>query len=149
MPPDDLEWLRWVVAVALPALSAVGGVFLGAYMSQRREIKQRRSGFIERQLRELYSPLLGLREEIRAQSELRVSIQDKADVVWERLCDKAEKSQGPSGLKKLQEERGPIFLALIKYDNTKLREELLPTYRKMVATFRDNFWLAEPATRAH
>jgi hypothetical protein len=135
--------MEWIVSVALPALA---GVFLGSYMSGRRETMQRRSAFVERQLRELYSPLLRLREEIRTQSELGVTVQATADAVWSRLSAEAHAQR--VGIQYLKETRWPEFERVIEYDNTKLKDHLMPAYRKMVAVFRDNFWLAETALPA-
>jgi hypothetical protein len=38
---------------------------------------------------------------------------------------------------------------MIEYNNKQLREELLPLYDRMLQIFTEQYWLAEPATRAH
>jgi hypothetical protein len=140
--------LQWVIAVAVPALAALAGVFLGAWMSNRRDQSQRRVAFIERQLREFYGPLLSIRTEIRTLSELRVRIESACDAVWQRLTSEVE-TAGHEALVKLKADRWPSFEAVTTYDNEQLRSRLVPSYRKMLDLFRDNLWLAEPSTRSH
>ena len=92
--------------------------------------------------------MLGLRNEIRMRSELRVRIHDAADAVWRELCEQ-ERRVGIDALSDLSRTRGPKFDRLIEYDNKQLQEELLPTYRQMAKLFRENLWLADPDTREH
>ena len=46
-------------------------------------------------------------------------------------------------------DRWPLFKAIIEDDNNTLKEKLIPAYVRMVDTFRDKLWLAEPRTRDH
>ena len=151
MPPNDanyIELVRWGISIGVPAVSGLGGVLLGAWLSGRREARERQFAFIERQLRDFYSSLLGIHSEIRMRSELRVRVHDAADTAWRRLC--AEKRQiGVDSLQKLTEERGKEFTEIIEYDNRQLKEELIPAYRKMVNLFRENLCLAEPETKEY
>ncbi len=64
-----VELARWGISIGIPAASGLIGVTLGAWLSARREIKQRQLAFVERQLRDFYSPLLGIRNEIRMRAE--------------------------------------------------------------------------------
>jgi ABC-type phosphate transport system auxiliary subunit len=116
-------------------------------LSARREKGQRRYAFRERQLQDFYSPLLGLRMEIRARSDLRVQVRALAGSVWETLVAEARQSPDPEAMLKLERHRWPLFEKVAIYDDKKLPEELIPTYRKMLSIFRDNLWLAEPETR--
>lgn len=146
MASEWIELSRWVVSLLIPAVSGLCGVWIGARLTDRREIQKRRYDFITRQLDEFYAPLLGLRTEIRARSELRVRISGAANDTWQKLC--AER--GPSRVEaqeKLLRDRGPQFSAIIDHDNKQLREALLPAYRKMADTFRDRLSLAEEETR--
>lgn len=151
-----MEIWQWVVSVALPALAGLGGVLLGARMSERRDRAQRRAAFIERQLRELYSPLPGLRAEIQALTELREDAAGgAAGTTWEDLISKAQQRGGDdhqkriSEVQRVREERWPAFEAQIKFDNEQFKNHFLPSYRQMLKTLRDNLWLAEPCTREH
>jgi len=151
MPGNEanfLELARWGISIGVPAASGLGGVMLGAWLSGRRETRQRQLVFVERQLRKFYSPLLGIRSEIRMRSELRVRVQNAADTEWRRLCE--EKRQiGVDALQKLTYERGKEFTKIIEYDNRQLEEDLIPAYRNMVKLFRGNMWLAEPETKEY
>lgn len=151
MPANDasyLELVRWGISIGIPAVSGLGGVMLGAWLSGRRETRQRQLTFIEKQLSGFYSPLLGIRSEIRMRSELRVRVHQTADIEWRRLC-KENREIGAEALQKLTDERGNEFTEIIDYDNRQLKEELIPAYRKMVNLFRDNMWLAESDTKMH
>jgi hypothetical protein len=143
-----LELIRWGVAIVVPALSGLTGVVIGAGLTARREIRQRRHAFRERQLREFYSPMLGLRNEIKMRSELRVKVHDAAGSAWVTLAERAQ-AVSPEASQRLIDSRGPDFDKAIEYDNTKLEEALLPLYRQMAQLFRENLWLAEVETRAH
>ncbi len=143
------EVVRWGFSIAVPATAGLLGVVIGAWLTSRREKVQRRLGFIERQLKGLYSPLLGIRKEIELRSELRVRIHDATGAAWRDLCEDARGRGGVDALQELSDKRGPVFKGLIEYDNTQFRQELMPAYRKMVTTFRDNLWLAERETQAY
>ena len=143
-----LELARWGLAIAVPALSGLTGVVLGAYLTGRRDNAQRKLGFIEKQLNEFYSPLLGLRKEILTRSDLRMRVHDAAQTTWNELCSKARDAGGQE-LADLSRERYPEFEKLIEYDNRQLTEELIPSYKKMAIMFREKLWLAEPETTAY
>jgi hypothetical protein len=102
--------------------------------------------FIEKQLSEFYSPMVGLRAEIRMFGELRVKLQNEADAAWRELTKSVE--PGPES-QALTAARFPKFKALIEHDNTQFNERLMPAYRKMVELFREKLWLAENETRAY
>lgn len=148
-PPEQqsFEFARWVASVAVPAGSGLIGVVIGALLTSRRELKQRKLAFLEKQLSSFYSPMLGFRNEIKTHSAFRVRVQNEASTAWAQLCKDSE-GLGVEANQRISNERGPEFSRLIEYDNTKFDEELLPTYQKMVALFRDCYWLAEPETRA-
>lgn len=146
--PRWLELVRWGISIGVPAAAGLGGVMLGAWLTGKRETRQRELAFIERQLCGFYSPLLGIRSEIHMRSELRLKIQKTADAEWRSLCKEKQKV-GVDALQTLSSERGEEFQKIIEYDNQQLREELIPAYRRMVNLFRDNMWLAEPETKGH
>lgn len=145
---QSVELVRWAISIGVPALAGLAGVVIGAWLTGRRERSQRRLAFVEMQLNDFYSPILGLRNEIRMRSELRVRIHDTADVVWRELCENT-RQVSVEALGDLSRTRGPEFTKLIDYDNKQLQEELLPAYRQMAKLFRKNLWLADPDTREH
>jgi hypothetical protein len=140
---------QWGLSILVPAVAGFVGVLTGAWLSSRREREQRQYAFVQQQLEKLYSPLLGLRAEIRLRSELRNHIQGVAGSEWQRLCAEVRNTSDPiGGFERLQDERWKDFEASIEYNNKQLTEELIPAYRRMLTIFRDNMWLAEPQTRA-
>lgn len=134
------------LSTLIPAVAGFLGVLVGAWLTGRRDRTQRKHSFIEKQLKEFYSPLLGIRSEIKMKSELRVKIQDTAGAVWRELCGEAQEAEE---LREFSNSRWPDFAKIIEYDNTQLDEELLPAYSRMLQIFRDNMWLAEPETRTY
>lgn len=146
---ETTELVRWGLSILVPAISGLGGVAIGAWLTARQGRKQRKYAFVEKQLREFYSPLLGIRLEIRMRSELRARIHTVANNQWKKLCAEAREAGGPDQLRKLSDERFPEFKRLTEYDNRQLTEELLPAYRQMIDIFRKNLWLAEPETQRH
>ncbi len=118
--------------------------FLAGWVGVRaglRQIKaQQRHEFILRQIRELYSPLLGCYKDIRSKTALRRKVADLASEAWHEIV---ERSPNPFlGSDKAYEP----FKKIIDYNNDQLVEELLPLYRQMLKIFRDNYYLAEPDT---
>jgi|CXWL01.1.fsa_nt_gi hypothetical protein len=142
------ELIRWSISIVVPALFGFIGVIVGAWLSGRRERTQRRLSYMEKQLKDFYSPMLGLRNEIEMHSSLRVRIYETANTVWQELC-RQNQERGVEVLTKFTDSRGEEFKRIIDYDNGKFQEELLPAYRQMAKLFREGFWLAEPETRSH
>lgn len=142
------QWAQLGFTVVVPAVSGLVGVLVGASLSARHDRAQKRLAFVEQQLRDFYSPLLGLRNEIRMRSELRKRVHDEADGAWRALTQEA-RDQSEEALRALSSTRGPEFDRVIAYSNQQLREELLPAFRAMVSLFRERFWLADSDTRLH
>lgn len=139
----------------LPATTAgLIGVIMGSFstslLAGRRERRQRRYAFRERQLRELYSPLVGLRREIATLSHLQTKIYSISDDEWKRLCAESRESvDAISSYERLKATHWPYFEKSIDFNNQQWARAIMPAYRKMVALLRDNFWLAEPETRRY
>lgn len=145
---EQSDLIRWAVSIAIPAIAGLVGVVIGAWLTGRREQRQRRMAFVEKQLKDFYSPMLGLRNEIHMRSDLRDRIHDAADVVWKNLCAQAREVSTEAPGEPLRS-RSPEFTKLIEYDNKQLQEDLLPAYQQMAKLFRENLWLAEPETTTH
>jgi hypothetical protein len=143
-----LELIRWAGGIVVPALSGLTGVAIGAWLTARREIRQRRHVFRARQLQEFYSPMLGLRNEIRMRSELWVKVDGAASSAWVTLVKWAQ-ARSAEALQQLIDSRKADFDKITEYNNKTLEETLLPLYRQMAQLFRENLWLAEAETRAH
>ena len=146
--PAVADLVRWTVSIATPATAGLVGVCLGAWLTSRRERGQRQLAFLEKQLSHFYSPMLGVRNEIQAYGHLRVRVQNEAQAAWVQLCADTE-ALPPNERQRITAERGPEFSRIIEFDNDRLYGELIPSYRKLVALFRENYWLSEPATREY
>ncbi|MCE5190822.1 MAG: hypothetical protein LLG08_03555 [Actinomycetia bacterium] len=142
-PQAQVELLQWTITIA----AGLVGVLVGAWLSGRQQRSRGRLAFLEQQLRDFYSPMLGLRNEIRMRSELRLKLQTESEAAWKELAEQA-RGGGVAALERLSTDRGPAFKELIEYDNVQFEHELLPAYRKMVSLFRDNYWLADSDTHA-
>lgn len=147
--PGYLELVSWAITIGVPALAGLAGVCIGSVLTARREQKQRRLSFVEKQLQDFYSVLVGVRTDIRMRSEVRAKVQSTASTVWKRLCNEATDQGGSDFLRRLTESRWPVFQRVIEFDNRALEDELLPLYREMVERFRTHYWLAEPDTREY
>ena len=65
----------------ISAAAALGGVFLGGWLTNRREREKRRTDHIERQLSELYGPLMTVCKQLAARREHRQNIEGAIDKV--------------------------------------------------------------------
>ncbi len=101
---------------------------------------------LQRKLEEFYGPLLAIRSQIKAKSELRLKISQLAGEEWPKLIATARES-GVERVMQVEKERFPEYEKLIEYENKQLREETLPAYRDMVSLFISKMHLAESATR--
>jgi hypothetical protein len=68
-----MDWLQIIGALGVGGLL---GTFGQQWMTGRREKAARTNAFKKQQLEEFYGPLLAMRKEIRARSELRVKLQE-------------------------------------------------------------------------
>jgi hypothetical protein len=121
-------------------------VLAGTWLTGYHQRQQRRQTVIREQLEHFYSPMVALRKRIRAKSETREKIHSIADEVWR---EKVGRDLGPEQLRAMEETFEPEFDKLAKDDERRLREELLPAYRRMLDCFTEHMWLAEPSTREH
>lgn len=128
---EIIEAIKFIVATTAPFLSGWFGLRYG--LKQIKE--ERRLTFIEKQLKEFYSPLLGIHKEISAKSEYRLKVGTISGRLWkENVQNKIEQS-----IDSVHSE--------IEYNNRQLKEEFLPLYREMLLIFRSGYWLAEQETK--
>ena len=134
------------MTAAIFGLIGVGvGVLVTTITSVSLSRAARRHQFIERQIREFYAPLVGLRRGIRTKSEFRLRISEATHAVWTELSN----GLSVEASLELSNSRGPEFEKITKYDNKQLGGELLPDYRQMVEIFKTHGWLAEESTLKH
>ena len=110
----------------------VGGV-ITAYGQWRGRVNERHRD----QLQNFYSPILGLREQIRAKSELRTQLHTVAGAQFPGIARTASEHEKDS------------YTSILDYSEKQLKEELVPAYEKMVTLFADRMYLAEPSTRTY
>jgi len=107
-----------------------------AIQTEARQIR-----FIERQLEEFYSPMMGCLRKIQAKSLLRLEIDKVSDVAWKEICERHPKPFLD------HEKYFEPFMKAIRYNNKELREEIIPLYDEMLSIFTEKYWLANPSTR--
>ena len=127
--------------IALPSLFILLAGYFGYRYGIRQMRSQKRLEYVERQLREFYSPMIGYLKRIKAKSELRFEISKASDPAWRKI-----RNEHPKPFIDHEKYFEP-FKKSIMYDNKQLREELIPLYDKMVSVFTENSWLANSATK--
>jgi hypothetical protein len=127
--------------IVLPSLLTLAGGYLGYQYGIGQFRKQKKFEFVERQIREFYSPMIGCLKQIEAKSKLRYEISKASDPAWRKIC-----AQHPHPFEDHEKYFEP-FKKSILYNNNQLRNELIPLYDKMVTIFSENYWLADAETR--
>ena len=138
-----LDLIKFLGAIALAVLSA----YLAYRFAGRQATRERQQAYITRQIAEFYSPMVGLRNRIRALSTLRAQVHAAADDAWKQTVDAAP-AQNPAMSDYLNGQFVP-FEKLLDYEDEQLRTDLLPAYEKMLGIFTDHYWLSEAGTRPH
>lgn len=115
-------------------------LFAGYWLSSRGEKNKNNREFIEKQIAEFYSPMLGLRKKIVVLSELRVDISKATDESWKETVK--DKTVGWNS-----DDAFIPYEKSIEYDNQQLREKIIPLYDQMVNLFTQKYWLANESTK--
>jgi hypothetical protein len=130
----------------ISAAAGLGGVFVGGWLSDRRERQKQGNDFIRLQLSDFYGPLLSMFTEVRARDALRMKLiqtinqhhGSKTQEIYQRGHD-AIRDASMEGLNKLG--------TMANDEKQIFRDTAMPAYRQMLTTFREKIWLAEPDTR--
>lgn len=138
---DLLNNLIDLAKIVLPSFLTLLGGYFGYQYGIGQFRKQKKIEFVERQIREFYSPMIGCLNQIRAKSDLRYEISKVSDSAWKELV-----ARHPQPFEDHEKYFEP-FKKSILYDNDQLRNELIPLYDRMASIFSENYWLAEPETR--
>ena len=131
----------------IPAFSGLLGVFVGYWLTIRRERLSRKLDFIEKQLCDFYSPMVGFFSDIFALNELEKKISECADDTWRELAKENLQSNDYGERQTRHNERWKKFKPIIDYNNQQTYEKLVPFYRKMLELFREKLYLADQDTR--
>ena len=139
--------LKFLIYIT-PVLSGLIGVLVGARLSRRQSQEQRKLDFYEKQLREFYSPLVGVRKEIQILSEFRLAGAEASQKWWQKVCERGKHMDMDKSVN-FYDKEGEKIATQIEYENKQLVEKIIPAYRQMVNIFKDNYWLAEEQTKMH
>ena len=90
--------------------------------------------------------MLGMRSLILSKSEARQKIRAIAGSAW---TEKFDPEMHPDTKQEISGRSSSSFDKLLDYDNTQLREEIVPLYRKMLEHFSSHMSLAERSTQKH
>ena len=146
LTPEQISLIRDIVDLAkivIPSIITLLAVYFTYRFANRQAHYRKLLEFKEKQITSFYSPMIGCLKSIRAHSELRSDLSKGAGTAWDNICKNA-----PHPFLE-HEERFAPFKKLIEYDNINFREEILPTYDKMLKIFTENYWLAEESTKAY
>jgi hypothetical protein len=127
--------------VIIPTIVTLLAGYLGYRYGLAHLRREKYYEFLEKQLKEFYSPMLGYLEEIRAKSNVRYEIFKATDPVWKKIV-----SENPIPFLDSDKYFEP-FKKQIFYDNKQLREELIPLYRRMCKVFSKNIGIVNQSTR--
>lgn len=123
----------------------VGGLVVYVFGVRKLSIELR-NAFVQKQMSEFYSPIAGYCKRIRAKSEVREKVASAANEAWKELCTLYSEAKQPMHNHGKQYEP---YGKIIEYDNSQLREELMPLYRRILDLFTEKYWLADEDTRAY
>jgi hypothetical protein len=129
---------------AVAAASGLIGVLVGSLMTARNQRIERKNARVREKLEQFYSPMVGIRSEIKAKSEFRKRLHAVTDAEWRKLTECS-----PLDKEVTVNQRWPQFEEALNYSVTQQREELIPLYRKMLDHFSTHMWLAETSTLKH
>lgn len=124
----------------IAACAGLGGVALGGAITIWSQTKERRHVRIREKLDKFYSPLLGIRVQIRAKSEVRQKVHLSAGVEWQALFKGID---SPEEKARITKDRGPAYDAVIEYSEEQLKSDLVPLYNEIVTLFTANMQFAE------
>lgn len=136
----------WTLAQSLIAAGAgLLGVLIGTITAMINAKRERKMVRLKTQLQEFYSPMLGVRSEIKAKSEVRLKVISIASGAFKEEFETGslgERIDPPADV-------AEKYDAIHDYNDTQLREILIPLYRQMLDHFTHHMHLAEHSTRVH
>jgi hypothetical protein len=136
----------WTLAQSLIAGGAgLLGVLIGTIAATINAKRERKMERLKTQLQEFYSPMLGVRSEIKAKSEVRLKVTSIASGAFAEEFGTGQLSERIKPAKDVAAK----YEAIHDYNNTQWRESLVPLYRQMLDHFTHHMHLAEHSTRVH
>jgi hypothetical protein len=116
------------------------GVFVGGIIANWNNKREQRRTMLQ-QFSEFYGPLLALRSQIKAKSELRARL---SQLVCEEMP--RELSGLPPQANGMVESELRVSDRMIDYNNRQIEQDLLPAYKEMRDLFMRKMYLGERAT---
>ena len=84
----DSSWPGWgLMQSGISAGAGLLGVIIGGLAAVHSQKVERKNSRIREQIHDFYSPLLGIREEIRAKSEMRTKIHSAVNTAWQKQIE--------------------------------------------------------------
>lgn len=125
-------------------ISALMGTFFGYKFGVKQLVLRKRLEFIEKQIKEFYSPMVSLVTDINSKIKLTNKISKISDEEWSKIF----KGLGPREYEILRKDNNIVkFSKIFDYHKEEFLREIFPSYKKMLEIFREKFWLALPETR--
>lgn len=137
----------WYQSILQSLPSALISALIVYYFGIKQLSVKRRNDFLEKQLSEFYSPMAGWRKSILAKSTLREKVSVASDKAWRQETSDHDKISMMSD-DDIEKKFLP-YEEIIDDHNDQLRDELIPSYKKMLETFTDKYWLADFKTRTY
>ena len=138
-----------VIGGLIGGLAGVASTWISHWLQYRSESKFRehdsRLRFMERQLNELYAPMLGLLKQIRGLSESRLKFDHAGSKWWREDVIPGIRNR----TSEQQQADTQVVEQKIEYDNKQLDQDLLPKYHQMAEIFSNNYALADPEMKKH
>jgi len=130
----------------IAACAGLLGVALGGAITMWSQITERRQARVRDKLDKFYSPLLAIRMQIKAKSEVRQKVHRTANSEWQSLLAGVD---SPEAKARIDAERSPAYTAIYKYSAEQVINDLVPLYKQMVEIFTSNMQFAEEPTRKY
>jgi hypothetical protein len=132
----------------ISALSGLAGMFLGGWLSDRREREKQRRDFIRLQLSDFYGPMLSMFAEIHARDALRrkliSTINQRNQQRMQNVLQQEHDAQHQTPMESLQ------HLSQWEKDEKQIFTDMIvPAYRQILGVFRDKICLSESTTRQY
>jgi hypothetical protein len=127
----------------ISAAAGLLGVVIGGLVTSHSQKVVRRIARKREQLEKFYSPLIGMRDEIRSKSDLRTNLHSAANVAWQKQFQTTEFGFEKKMISDMLKDK---FDRLLEYSEEQLKRDLVPTYERMLNLYTANIWLAEPST---
>jgi len=105
-----IDWIKNIVSQNFWAITGLFGVYIGAWLANRQSHTQRKLDFYEKQLREFYSPLVGIRKEIRILSEFQLAGESASHEWWQKVCEYGKQIKDPDRAEKYYDKEGEKIL---------------------------------------